>query len=173
MIRVLRDAVDTGITFFDTAEVYGPFVNEELVGKALQPVREDVVIASRFGWHMEGGKPFGFDSSPARIKRVADESLRRLQVEALDLFYQHRVDPDVPIEEVVRTVSELVTAGKVRPFGLSEAGPARSAQPTPCIQSPRPRHRKGRNSGPDRTRMAARPVALDRPDPRNPAPRTP
>lgn len=124
MIRVLRDAVDIGINFFDTAEVYGPFVNEELVGEALAPLRDEAVIATKFGWRIEDGKAVGLDSSPARIKKVADESLRRLGVETLDLFYQHRVDPSVPIEEVAGAVGELVQAGKVRHFGLSEASAA-------------------------------------------------
>jgi aryl-alcohol dehydrogenase-like predicted oxidoreductase len=124
MIRVLRDAVEIGINFFDTAEVYGPFVNEELVGEALAPVQDQVVIATKFGWRIEDGKAVGLDSSPARIKQVADESLHRLGVDALDLFYQHRVDPSVPIEEVAGAVGELVQAGKVRHFGLSEASAA-------------------------------------------------
>jgi aryl-alcohol dehydrogenase-like predicted oxidoreductase len=121
MIKVLHEAVDFGINFFDTAEVYGPFVNEELVGEALAPIKDQVVIATKFGWRIEDGKSVGLDSSPERIKRVADESLRRLGVETLDLFYQHRVDPNVPIEDVAGAVGELVQAGKVRHFGLSEA----------------------------------------------------
>ena len=124
MIGVLRGAVDIGITFFDTAEVYGPFVNEQLVGEALAPVQDEVVIATKFGWRIENGKSVGLDSSPERIKRVADESLRRLGLETLDLFYQHRVDPNVPIEDVAGAVGELVQAGKVRHFGLSEASAA-------------------------------------------------
>ncbi|MET3950714.1 aldo/keto reductase [Arthrobacter sp. UYEF36] len=124
MIGVLRAAVDLGVTFFDTAEVYGPFVNEELVGEALAPVRDSVVIATKFGWRIEGGKSVGLDSSPQRIKQVADESLCRLGVDTLDLFYQHRVDPDVPVEDVAGAVGELVQAGKVRDFGLSEASAA-------------------------------------------------
>ena len=124
MIKVLREAVDLGINFFDTAEVYGPFVNEELVGEALAPIKDQVVIATKFGWRIEDGKSVGLDSSPERIKRVADESLRRLGVEALDLFYQHRVDPKVPIEDVAGAVGELVQEGKVRHFGLSEASAA-------------------------------------------------
>jgi aryl-alcohol dehydrogenase-like predicted oxidoreductase len=124
MIHVLRDAVEVGINFFDTAEVYGPFVNEELVGEALAPVQDQVVIATKFGWRIEDGKAVGLDSSPGRIKKVADESLRRLGVETLDLFYQHRVDPSVPIEEVAGAVGELIQAGKVRHFGLSEASAA-------------------------------------------------
>lgn len=124
MIGVIRDAVGLGVTFFDTAEVYGPYVNEEIVGEALAPARDEVVIATKFGWRIEGGKSVGLDSSPEQIKRVADESLRRLRVDTLDLFYQHRVDPGVPIEEVAGAVGELVQAGKVRHFGLSEASAA-------------------------------------------------
>ena len=124
MIAVLRDAVDLGVTFFDTAEVYGPYVNEELVGEALAPVRGQVVIATKFGWQIEDGKPVGLNSHPEQIRRVADASLRRLRTDVIDLFYQHRVDPDVPIEDVAGTVSELIAAGKVRHFGLSEAAAA-------------------------------------------------
>jgi len=123
MIGVLRYAVDeAGVTFIDTAEVYGPYANEELVGDALAPVRDQVVIATKFGWNIVDGKMSGTDSRPEQIKRVADASLQRLQTDVIDLFYQHRVDPDVPIEDVAGTVGELVTAGKVRHFGLSEAG---------------------------------------------------
>jgi len=124
MIAVLRAAVDLGVTFFDTAEVYGPYVNEELVGEALAPVRGQVVIATKFGWQIEDGKPVGLNSHPEQIRRVADASLRRLRTDVIDLFYQHRVDPDVPIEDVAGTVSELIAAGKVRHFGLSEAAAA-------------------------------------------------
>lgn len=124
MIGVLRGAVERGVTFFDTAEVYGPFVNEELVGEALAPLRDEVVIATKFGWRIEDGRSVGLDSRPEQIKRVADASLRRLQVDSIDLFYQHRVDPEVPIEDVAGAVSELVQAGKVRHFGLSEAAAA-------------------------------------------------
>jgi aryl-alcohol dehydrogenase-like predicted oxidoreductase len=124
MIGVLRSAVDEGVTFFDTAEVYGPFVNEELVGEALAPIRDQVVIATKFGWRIENGRSVGLDSRPERIRQVADDSLRRLRTEVIDLFYQHRVDPDVPIEEVAGAVGELVQAGKVRHFGLSEASAA-------------------------------------------------
>ena len=120
MIGVLRGAVDAGVTFFDTAEVYGPYVNEELVGEALQSLRDQVVIATKFGWRIEGGSSVGLDSRPEQIRRVADASLRRLRTDAIDLFYQHRVDPEVPIEDVAGTVGELVTAGKVKHFGLSE-----------------------------------------------------
>jgi aryl-alcohol dehydrogenase-like predicted oxidoreductase len=121
MIGVLRGAVDRGVTFFDTAEVYGPYVNEELVGEALAPVRDQVVIATKFGWDIRDGRPAGLNSRPEQIRRVADASLSRLRAETIDLFYQHRVDPDVPIEEVAGAVGELVQAGKVRHFGLSEA----------------------------------------------------
>jgi len=140
MISVLRDAVDLGVTFFDTAEVYGPYANEELVGEALQPVRDQVVIATKFGWRIEDGKSVGLDSRPEQIKRVADASLRRLRSDVIDLFYQHRVDPDVPIEDVAGAVSELIQAGKVRHFGLSEASAAtirraHGACPVTAVQS--------------------------------------
>ncbi len=140
MIAVLRDAVDEGVTFFDTAEVYGPYVNEELVGEALAPVRDQVVIATKFGWRIEGGRSTGLDSRPEQIRRVTDASLRRLRVEAIDLLYQHRVDPEVPIEDVAGAVGELVAAGKVRHFGLSEpaAGTIRRAHavhPVTAVQS--------------------------------------
>jgi aryl-alcohol dehydrogenase-like predicted oxidoreductase len=124
MIAILRDAVDLGVTFFDTAEVYGPYVNEELVGEALAPVRDQVVIATKFGWQIEDGKSVGLNSRPEQVRRVADASLGRLRTDVIDLFYQHRVDPEVPIEEVAGTVGELIAAGKVRHFGLSEAGAA-------------------------------------------------
>ena len=124
MIAVLRDAVDLGVTFFDTAEVYGPYVNEELVGEALAPVRGQVVIATKFGWQIEDGRSVGLNSRPEQVRRVADRSLGRLRTDVIDLFYQHRVDPDVPIEDVAGTVSELIAAGKVRHFGLSEAAAA-------------------------------------------------
>jgi len=122
MIAVLRGAVDAGVTLFDTAEVYGPYVNEELVGEALEPVRDQVVIATKFGFDI--GRPGGLDSRPEHIREVADASLRRLRTDVIDLFYQHRVDPDVPIEDVAGTVAELVAEGKVRHFGLSEASAA-------------------------------------------------
>ena len=121
MIRVLRGALEFGVTFFDTAEVYGPYTNEELVGEALAPVLDEVVIATKFGFRIENGRAVGVDSRPESIKRVVDASLRRLGVAAIDLLYQHRVDPNIPIEEVAGTVGELVTLGKVRHFGLSEA----------------------------------------------------
>ena len=121
MIAVLRDAVNEGVTFFDTAEVYGPYVNEELVGQALEPLRDEVIIATKFGWDIRDGSIVGLDSRPEQIRRVAEESLRRLRTDVIDLFYQHRVDPSVPIEEVAGTVGDLVAEGKVRHFGLSEA----------------------------------------------------
>ena len=121
MIAVLRDAVDEGVTFLDTAEVYGPYVNEEFVGQALEPLRDVVIIATKFGWDIRDGSIVGLDSRPEQIRRVAEESLRRLRTDVIDLFYQHRVDPSVPIEEVAGTVGDLVAEGKVRHFGLSEA----------------------------------------------------
>ena len=141
MIGVLRHVVETaGVTFIDTAEVYGPYVNEELVGEALAPLRDSVVIATKFGWDIQDGKMVGTDSRPDQIRRVADASLRRLNVDVLDLFYQHRVDPDVPIEDVAGTVGELVAAGKVRHFGLSEASAAtirraHAVHPVTAVQS--------------------------------------
>ncbi|PWD51047.1 aldehyde oxidase [Serinibacter arcticus] len=140
MIGVLRGAVERGVTFIDTAEVYGPYVNEELVGEALAPVRDDVVIATKFGWNIADGKMQGTDSRPEQIRRVADASLQRLRTDVIDLFYQHRVDPDVPIEDVAGTVAELVAAGKVRHFGLSEAGAgtirrAHAVHPVTAVQS--------------------------------------
>lgn len=124
MIAVLRSALDAGVTFFDTAEVYGPYDNEELVGEALEPLRDQVVIATKFGWDIRDGAMAGLDSRPEQIRRVADASLQRLRTDVIDLFYQHRVDPDVPIEDVAGTVGELVAEGKVRHFGLSEASAA-------------------------------------------------
>jgi len=122
MIEVIRAAVARGVTFFDTAEVYGPFTNEELVGEALAPFRGQVVIATKFGFKIVDGKQAGLDSRPEHIKEVAEASLKRLKVDALDLFYQHRVDPEVPIEDVAGAVKDLIQAGKVKHFGLSEAG---------------------------------------------------
>ena len=125
MISLLRIAVERGVTFFDTAEVYGPFTNEELVGEALSPLRGQVVIATKFGWEpnpRDGGKWTALNSRPEHIKQVAEGSLKRLKVDAIDLFYQHRVDPDVPIEDVAGAVKELIQEGKVKHFGLSEAG---------------------------------------------------
>ena len=140
MIGVIRSAVDLGVTFFDTAEVYGPYVNEELVGEALEPLRDQVVIASKFGWRIENGKSVGLDSRPEHIRRVAEESLRRLRTDVIDLFYQHRVDPEVPIEDVAGTVADLVAEGKVKHFGLSEASArtirdAHSVFPVTAVQS--------------------------------------
>ncbi|MFJ7949481.1 aldo/keto reductase [Streptomyces sp. NPDC096354] len=140
MIAVLRSAVDEGVTFFDTAEVYGPYVNEELVGEALEPIRDQVVIATKFGWDIQDGQSVGLTSRPEQIRRVAEESLKRLRTEAIDLFYQHRVDPDVPIEDVAGTVGELISEGKVRHFGLSEASAAtiraaHAVQPVTAVQS--------------------------------------
>jgi aryl-alcohol dehydrogenase-like predicted oxidoreductase len=144
MIAVIRGAVDRGITFFDTAEVYGPFTNEALVGEALEPFKSQVVIATKFGFKHDpdqGPSPsVGLDSRPEQIRRVTEASLRRLRVEALDLFYQHRVDPEVPIEEVAGTVKDLIQEGKVKHFGLSEASAetlrrAHAVQPVTAIQS--------------------------------------
>ena len=143
MIALLRTAVDRGITFFDTAEVYGPFTNEELVGEALSPLRDQVVIATKFGFNLNpDGSPGwqGLNSRPERIKQVAEASLKRLKIDAIDLFYQHRVDPNVPIEDVAGAVKELIQQGKVKHFGLSEAGAktirrAHSVQPVTAVQS--------------------------------------
>lgn len=140
MIGVLRGAVERGITFFDTAEVYGPYVNEELVGEALEPLRDQVVIATKFGWDIQDGRSVGLDSRPEQTRRVADASLQRLRVDRIDLFYQHRVDPAVPIEDVAGSVKELIAEGKVRHFGLSEAGVqvirrAHAVQPVAALQS--------------------------------------
>ena len=121
-VAVIRAAVDSGVTFFDTAEVYGPFTNEEVVGEALAPVRDRVVIATKFGFRIENGKQAGLDSRPKHIREVADASLKRLRTDRIDLFYQHRVDPDVPIEDVAGAVKDLIREGKVKHFGLSEAG---------------------------------------------------
>jgi aryl-alcohol dehydrogenase-like predicted oxidoreductase len=138
-IKLLRSAYEQGITFFDTAECYGPFTNEELLGDALQPFRKNVVIATKFGFQ-DGDSKKGLDSSPARIKAVAEASLKRLKTDVIDLFYQHRVDPNVPIEEVAGTVKELIKEGKVKHFGLSEAGvetirKAHAVQPVAALQS--------------------------------------
>src|SRR3954469_24957211 len=141
-INVIRAAVDDGVTFFDTAEVYGPFANEELVGEALQPVRDRVVIATKFGWKIDPAlrKSVGLDSRPEQIKRVADASLKRLRTDRIDLFYQHRVDTAVPMEDVAGAVKELIQQGKVKHFGLSEAGVgsirrAHAVQPVAALQS--------------------------------------
>jgi aryl-alcohol dehydrogenase-like predicted oxidoreductase len=139
-IALIRAAVDRGGTLFDTAEVYGPFTNEELVGVALAPVRHQVVIATKFGWKIEDGEQTGLDSRPAHVKAVADASLKRLRTDTIDLFYQHRVDPDVPIEDVAGAIKDLIQAGKVRHWGLSEAGVqtirrAHAVQPVAAVQS--------------------------------------
>ena len=139
-LAIIRAAVDRGVTFFDTAEVYGPYTNEDLVGDALAPVRDRVAIATKFGFKIEGGKQTGLDSRPAHIKEVADASLTRLKTDRIDLFYQHRVDPDVPIEDVAGAVGDLIREGKVKHFGLSEAGVqtirrAHAVQPVTALQS--------------------------------------
>ena len=139
-IALIRSAVERGITFFDTAEAYGPFTNEELVGEALSPFRGQVAIATKFGFTFDAGKPSGLESRPAHIRKVAEASLTRLKVEAIDLFYQHRVDPNVPIEEVAGAVKDLIQAGKVKHFGLSEAGVqtirrAHAVHPVTALQS--------------------------------------
>jgi len=142
MISVIRSAVKHGVTFFDTAEVYGPFTNEELVGEALAPSREQVVIATKFGFKLDPntGKQAGLDSRPEHIKQVAEASLKRLKTDTIDLFYQHRVDPDVPIEDVAGAVKDLIQEGKVKHFGLSEAGVktirrAHAVHPVTAVQS--------------------------------------
>ena len=140
MISLLRSAVERGVTLFDTAQVYGPFTNEELVGEALSPLREQVVIATKFGFDLEPGQQGGLDSRPETIRRSVEGSLKRLRVDTIDLLYQHRVDPDVPIEDVAGTVKELIDEGKVKHFGLSEAGVqtirrAHTVQPVTALQS--------------------------------------
>jgi len=143
MISLLRTAVERGITFFDTAEVYGPYTNEELLGEALSPLRDRVVIATKFGFKLKPDGSPGFvgpNSRPERIKQVAEDSIKRLKVDAIDLFYQHRVDPNVPIEDVAGAVKELIQEGKVKHFGLSEAGAktirrAHSVQPVTAVQT--------------------------------------
>jgi aryl-alcohol dehydrogenase-like predicted oxidoreductase len=139
-IAIIRAAVDAGVTFFDTAEVYGPYANEDLVGEALEPVRDRVAIATKFGFNIVDGRMAGLNSRPAQIRAVADASLKRLRTDRIDLFYQHRVDPDVPIEDVAGTVKDLIAEGKVRHFGLSEAGAAtirraHAVQPVAAVQS--------------------------------------
>ncbi|MGB8129268.1 MAG: aldo/keto reductase [Candidatus Angelobacter sp.] len=139
-IALIRAAVERGVTFFDTAEVYGPFTNEELVGEALAPFRKDVAIATKFGFHIENGKQAGLDSRPEHIKQVAEASLKRLKTDVIDLFYQHRVDDKVPIEETAGAVKDLIQQGKVKHFGLSEAGAqtirrAHKVQPVTALQS--------------------------------------
>jgi aryl-alcohol dehydrogenase-like predicted oxidoreductase len=140
MISLIRLAVERGVTFFDTAEAYGPFTNEELVGDALAPMRSHVVIATKFGFKFEAGKQSGLDSRPGHIREVAEASLKRLKVDVIDLFYQHRVDPNVPIEDVAGAVKDLIQEGKVKHFGLSEAGVqtirrAHAVQPVTALQS--------------------------------------
>ena len=142
MISLLRAAVERGVTFFDTAEVYGPFTNEELVGEGLAPFREQVVIATKFGFKLDpkSGRSIGVDSRPEHIKEVAEASLKRLRTDVIDLFYQHRVDPEVAIEDVAGAVKELIHEGKVKHFGLSEAGVqtirrAHAVQPVTAIQN--------------------------------------
>jgi aryl-alcohol dehydrogenase-like predicted oxidoreductase len=140
MIAVIRSAVEQGVTFFDTAEVYGPFTNEELVGEALAPFRDKVVIATKFGFDCDGGTQGGLNSQPEHIRKVVDASLKRLKVQTIDLLYQHRVDPNVPIEDVAGTVKDLIRQGKVKHFGLSEAGVqtirrAHAVQPVTALQS--------------------------------------
>src|SRR5262252_2275937 len=142
MISLLHAAVERGVTFFDTAEVYGPFTNEELVGEALVPFRDQVVIATKFGFKLDpkSGRSIGVDSRPEHIKEVAEASLKRLKTDVIDLFYQHRVDPNVPIEDVAGAVKDLIQAGKVKSFGLSEAGAqtirrAHAVQPVAALQS--------------------------------------
>jgi aryl-alcohol dehydrogenase-like predicted oxidoreductase len=139
-IAMIRVAYERGVTFFDTAEVYGPFTNEEIVGEALAPMRDKVVIATKFGFNFVDGKQTGLNSRPEHIKQVADESLKRLGIDTIDLYYQHRVDPDVPIEDVAGAVKELIGQGKVRHFGLSEPGAqtvrrAHAVQPVTALQN--------------------------------------
>ncbi len=140
MIALIRTAVERGVTLFDTAEAYGPYTNEQLLGEALAPFRGQVAIATKFGFKLDGKAPSGVDSRPAHIREVVEASLRRLQVEAIDLLYQHRVDPEVPIEDVAGTVKDLIAQGKVKHFGMSEAGArtirrAHAVQPVTALQS--------------------------------------
>ncbi|MGZ9870272.1 aldo/keto reductase [Priestia endophytica] len=140
MISVIQDAVERGVTFFDAAEVYGPYTNEELVGEALLPFKDQVVIATKFGFHIQNGKQVGMNSRPEQIKKAVEDSLKRLRVEAIDLYYQHRVDPGVPIEEVAGAVKDLIQEGKVKHWGLSEAGVktirrAHAVHPLAAVQS--------------------------------------
>src|SRR5919198_963524 len=139
-IAIIRAAVDRGVTFFDTAEVYGPYTNEDVVGEALEPVRDQVAIATKFGWNIEQNKMAGLDSRPSQIRAVAAASLKRLRTDRIDLFYQHRVDPEVPIEDVAGAVKDLIREGKVKHLGLSEAGAqtigrAHAVQPVAALQS--------------------------------------
>ena len=140
MISLLHAAVERGVTFFDTAEIYGPFANEQLLGQAFAPIRDKVVIATKFGFKIENGKNVGVDSRPEHIREVAEASLKRLKTDVIDLLYQHRVDPNVPIEDVAGTVGDLIREGKVKHFGLSEAGAstirrAHAVQPVAALQS--------------------------------------
>lgn len=140
MIKLLHVAIEQGVTFFDTAEAYGPFTNEELLGEALKPYREKIIIATKFGFNILNGKQSGVDSRPEHIKDVAEASLKRLKIDIIDLFYQHRVDPSVPIEDVAGAVKDLIKEGKVKHFGLSEAGAktirrAHAVQPVTALQS--------------------------------------
>jgi aryl-alcohol dehydrogenase-like predicted oxidoreductase len=140
MIAVIRKAVELGVTLFDTAEVYGPFINEELVGEALSPFRREIAVATKFGFNFENGKSTGPNSRPERIRVVAEESLKRLKRDSIDLFYQHRLDPNVPIEDVAGTVKDLIRQGKVKHFGLCEVGAdtirrAHAVQPVTAVQS--------------------------------------
>lgn len=140
MIKVIRAAVEQGVTFFDTAEVYGPYTNEKLVGEALEPFKGEVVIATKFGFNIVDGKMAGLNSRPENIRKVAEESMKRLKIDVIDLFYQHRVDPSVPIEDVAGAVKDLIQEGKVKHFGLSEAGAAtirkaHAVQPVTALQS--------------------------------------
>jgi aryl-alcohol dehydrogenase-like predicted oxidoreductase len=139
-VTIIRAAFEGGVTFFDTAEAYGPFTNEEIVGEALGPVRDQVMIATKFGFKFDNGRQAGLDSRPSHVREVAEASLKRLNTDRIDLFYQHRVDPDVPIEDVAGAVKELIQQGKVRHFGLSEAGVqsirrAHAVQPVAALQS--------------------------------------
>ena len=139
-VAIIHAAVDAGVTFFDTAEVYGPYANEDVVGEALEPVRDKVAIATKFGFNIENNKMAGLNSRPSQIRAVADASLKRLRTDRIDLFYQHRVDPNVPIEDVAGTVKDLIDEGKVRHFGLSEAAAqtirrAHAVQPVAALQS--------------------------------------
>src|SRR4249919_542834 len=140
MIVLMRKAIEQGVNFFDTAEVYGPYNNEELVGEALEPLRKEVVIATKFGFDIQNGKSLGVNSQPENIRRAVEGSLKRLRVDVIDLLYQHRVDPNVPIEDVADTVKNLIKEGKVKYFGLSEAGiktirKAHAVQPVAALQS--------------------------------------
>src|SRR5689334_18665809 len=139
-INLLQKAVELGVNFFDTAEVYGPYTNEEIVGEALAPLRDKVIIATKFGFNIQDGKMVGVNSKPEQIRKAVEGSLKRLRVDVIDLLYQHRVDPNVPIEDVAGTVKQLIAAGKVKHFGLSEAAPdtirrAHAVQPVAALQS--------------------------------------